>query len=108
VSANPTGPIHVGGTRWAAVGDALGRLLAASGAEVTREYYVNDAGAQIDRFAASQLAAAKGEPIPDDGYAGAYVAEVAARVLWTHPGLPSESPDVVLETFRTAGVEQML
>ncbi len=108
VSANPTGPIHVGGTRWAAVGDALGRLLSASGAEVTNEYYVNDAGAQIDWFAASQLAVAKGEPIPEHGYAGSYVAEVAARVLWANPGLPSESSEVVLETFRTAGIAQML
>ncbi len=108
VSANPTGPIHVGGTRWAAVGDALGRLLTASGAEVTREYYVNDAGAQIDRFAESQLAVAKGEPIPENGYAGGYIAEVAARVLWTHPDLPNEPADAVLDTFRSAGVEQML
>ena len=108
VSANPTGPIHVGGTRWAAVGDALRRLLVASGAEVTSEYYVNDAGAQIDWFAASQLAVAKGEPIPENGYAGAYVAEVAARVLWSHPGLPSESTEQALETFKLAGVEQML
>jgi arginyl-tRNA synthetase len=108
VSANPTGPIHVGGTRWAAVGDALGRLLTASGAEVTREYYVNDAGAQIDRFAASQLAVAKGEPTPENGYAGGYIAEVAARVLWSHPGLPDEPLETALETFRLAGVEQML
>jgi arginyl-tRNA synthetase len=108
VSANPTGPIHVGGTRWAAVGDAMARLLEASGAEVTREYYVNDAGAQINRFAASQLAAAKGLPAPADGYAGAYVAEVAARVLWTHPGLPTQPDDVVLATFAEAGVEQMV
>ncbi len=108
VSANPTGPIHVGGTRWAAVGDALGRLLTASGAEVTREYYVNDAGAQIDNFAASQLAVSKGEPIPENGYAGGYVAEVAARVLWTHPGLPNEPREVVLEAFRRSGVDQML
>ena len=108
VSANPTGPIHVGGTRWAAVGDALGRLLTASGAEVTREYYVNDAGAQIDRFAASQLAVAKGEPTPENGYAGGYIAEVAARVLWSHPGLPNEPLETALETFRLAGVEQML
>src|SRR6185437_2083572 len=85
VSANPTGPIHVGGTRWAAVGDAIARLLVASGAEVTREYYVNDAGAQIARFAASQLAAARGEPTPEGGYSGAYIAEVAARVLWANP-----------------------
>src|SRR5690606_18358395 len=62
VSANPTGPIHLGGTRWAAVGDALGRVLSAQGAEVTREYYFNDAGAQIDRFVSSLLAAAQGQP----------------------------------------------
>ncbi|HKN51997.1 MAG TPA: arginine--tRNA ligase, partial [Amycolatopsis sp.] len=65
VSANPTGPIHLGGTRWAAVGDALGRILAAEGADVTREYYFNDAGAQIDRFVRSLIAAAKGEPAPE-------------------------------------------
>ena len=69
VSANPTGPIHIGGTRWAAVGDALGRLLATQGADVVREYYFNDHGAQIDRFANSLIAAAKGEPVPADGYA---------------------------------------
>ncbi len=108
VSANPTGPIHVGGTRWAAVGDAIARLLVASGAEVTREYYVNDAGAQISRFAASQLAAARGEPTPEGGYAGAYVAEVAARVLWSNPGLPTEPAETVLATFARAGVSFML
>ncbi len=75
---------------------------------MTREYYVNDAGAQIDRFAASQLAAAKGEPIPEGGYAGAYIAEVAARVLWSNPGLPNEAPEAVLETFARAGVDIML
>ncbi|HEY5436369.1 MAG TPA: arginine--tRNA ligase, partial [Candidatus Limnocylindrales bacterium] len=73
VSANPTGPIHLGGTRWAAVGDALARILAFCGADVTREYYFNDHGAQIDRFARSLLAAAKGDPAPEDGYAGAYI-----------------------------------
>ncbi len=108
VSANPTGPIHVGGTRWAAVGDAMARLLEASGAEVTREYYVNDAGAQITRFAASQLATAKGEPVPEDGYAGAYIAEVAARVLWSHPDLPNRPYEEVIETFASAGVAQMI
>ena len=70
VSANPTGPIHIGGTRWAAVGDALGRLLSTQGAEVVREYYFNDHGTQIDRFTNSLIAAAKGEPTPEDGYAG--------------------------------------
>jgi arginyl-tRNA synthetase len=108
VSANPTGPIHVGGVRWAAVGDALGRLLEASGAQVTREYYVNDAGVQIDRFAASVLAAAKGEPVPDDGYAGAYVPAVAARALWRNPGLPAEDEEKVLEVLRAEGVALML
>src|SRR5699024_11651495 len=73
VSANPTGPIHLGGTRWAAVGDALGRVLEASGAEVTREYYFNDHGAQIDRFSRSLAAAARGLDTPEDGYAGAYI-----------------------------------
>ena len=61
VSANPTGPVHIGGVRWAAVGDALARLLEATGADVTREYYFNDAGAQIDLFAATLYAAARGE-----------------------------------------------
>ena len=86
VSANPTGPIHLGGTRWAAVGDALGRVLSAEGAAVTREYYFNDHGAQIDRFARSLVAAALGEPTPEDGYAGAYIGEIAAQVLDAAPG----------------------
>ena len=68
VSANPTGPIHLGGTRWAAVGDALARVFEAQGAQVTREYYFNDHGAQIDRFARSLLAAARGLAAPEDGY----------------------------------------
>ena len=108
VSANPTGPIHIGGVRWAAVGDALGRLLEASGAQVTREYYVNDAGVQIDKFALSLLAAAKGEAVPEDGYAGAYVPGVAARALWRNPGLPAEDEGKVLEVLRTEGVALML
>ncbi len=86
----------------------IARLLVASGAEVTREYYVNDAGTQISRFAASQLAAARGEPTPESGYAGAYVAEVAARVLWAHPGLPNEPLETALETFASAGVQFMI
>ena len=81
VSANPTGPVHIGSVRWAAVGDALGRLLTASGADVTREYYFNDAGSQIDRFARSLQAAATGQPIPEDGYAGAYIDDIAAQVV---------------------------
>jgi arginyl-tRNA synthetase len=108
VSANPTGPIHVGGVRWAAVGDALARLLQASGAEVAREYYVNDAGLQIDRFAESLLAVAKGQPVPEDGYAGAYVPAVAARVLWRNAGLPAEDEAKVLEVLRTEGTALMV
>ena len=86
VSANPTGPIHLGGTRWAAVGDSLGRVLEASGAKVTREYYFNDHGGQIDRFARSLVAAAKGEPTPEDGYGGDYIGEIARGVVDKHPG----------------------
>ncbi|KWX68370.1 arginine--tRNA ligase [Mycobacterium sp. NAZ190054] len=107
VSANPTGPIHIGGTRWAAVGDALGRLLSTQGAEVVREYYFNDHGAQIDRFTNSLIAAAKGEPTPEDGYAGTYIADIAAQVLAKEPqalGLPDTE---MRETFRSIGVNLM-
>ncbi|MEF3122160.1 arginine--tRNA ligase [Kocuria flava] len=105
VSANPTGPVHLGGTRWAAVGDSLARVLEAQGASVVREYYFNDAGAQIDRFARSLLARAKGEPAPEDGYGGEYVTEIAERVVAENPGiLDSGDPQ---EAFRAAGVELM-
>jgi arginyl-tRNA synthetase len=105
VSANPTGPIHLGGARWAAVGDALGRVLSARGADVTREYYFNDAGAQIDRFVRSLIAAAKGEPAPEDGYAGAYITDIAAEVLKQEPSALSaeDGPEV----FRRIGVGLM-
>ncbi|MEU7531613.1 arginine--tRNA ligase [Saccharothrix sp. NPDC042600] len=105
VSANPTGPIHLGGTRWAAVGDALGRILAANGGDVTREYYFNDAGAQIDRFVRSLIAAAKGEPAPEDGYAGGYISDIAAEVLKREPtALTAEDSH---EVFRRVGVNLM-
>jgi arginyl-tRNA synthetase len=107
VSANPTGPIHIGGTRWAAVGDALGRILQADGAEVAREYYFNDHGAQIDRFARSLLAAAHGEPAPDDGYGGDYIGEIAATITAAHPGLLGLPRDEAQEAFRGEGVELM-
>ena len=81
VSANPTGPIHIGGTRWAAVGDSMARVLEANGAKVVREYYFNDHGTQIDRFAKSLVAAAHGEPTPEDGYKGTYINEIAQRVI---------------------------
>ena len=87
VSANPTGPLHIGHTRWAALGDAIARVLAASGATVAREYYINDAGVQMERFAHSVLAAAKGEPTPEGGYAGSYIGDLATRVLAARPDL---------------------
>ncbi|WP_276907612.1 arginine--tRNA ligase [Corynebacterium riegelii] len=107
VSANPTGPIHLGGTRWAAVGDSLGRVLEAAGAEVTREYYFNDHGGQIDRFARSLVAAAKNEPTPEDGYGGAYIQEIAAAIMAKQPEALSGSDAQVQELFRAEGVEMM-
>jgi arginyl-tRNA synthetase len=77
VSANPTGPMHVGHARNAAYGDALARLLAFHGHEVEREFYVNDAGSQTLKLGASVRAAARGEPMPEDGYHGGYVRELA-------------------------------
>lgn len=107
VSANPTGPIHLGGTRWAAVGDSLGRVLEASGAAVTREYYFNDHGEQIDRFARSLVAAAKGEPTPEDGYGGDYIKDIAAEVLKRRPDALDQEPAQAQETFRELGVAMM-
>ena len=107
VSANPTGPIHIGGTRWAAVGDALGRLLTTQGADVVREYYFNDHGAQIDRFANSLIAAAKGEAAPADGYAGTYITDIAAQVLQKAPDALSLPEPEMRETFREIGVDLM-
>jgi len=109
VSANPTGPIHIGGTRWAAVGDSLARIFTAEGAIVTREYYFNDHGAQIDRFARSLLASYLGEPAPEDGYGGEYISDIAARVIADYPGDLSTVPTraEVQEVFRSTGVELM-
>jgi arginyl-tRNA synthetase len=104
VSANPTGPLHIGGVRWAAVGDALARILISQGAKVEREYYFNDHGTQIDRFAASLYAAARGEDTPEDGYAGVYIAEIAAEVVKLAGG---NAMEVSLEDFRRLGVEIM-
>ncbi|HEX8629137.1 MAG TPA: arginine--tRNA ligase, partial [Catenuloplanes sp.] len=107
VSANPTGPVHIGGVRWAAVGDALSRLLRAAGATVGTEYYFNDAGSQIDRFARSLYAAAKGEPAPEDGYGGAYIAEIATAVLAEAPDALKLDEAGALEVFRVEGVKLM-
>ena len=105
VSANPTGPIHIGGTRWAAVGDALGRLLSTQGARVVREYYFNDHGAQIDRFTNSLIAAANGQPAPEDGYAGAYISDIADQILAKAPDALSLTGEEQRETFRSIGVD---
>jgi arginyl-tRNA synthetase len=107
VSANPTGPIHIGGVRWAAVGDSLARIFAAVGADVTREYYFNDHGAQIDRFSASLYATATGRAAPDDGYVGAYIDEIAAQVIAGHPGVLDLPEPEAVEVFRHDGVELM-
>lgn len=107
VSANPTGPIHLGGTRWAAVGDSLGRILAARGAAVTREYYFNDHGTQIDRFARSLVASAKNEPAPEDGYGGEYISDIANQIMEATPDWADHDDATVQEIFRSQGVELM-
>lgn len=108
VSANPTGPIHMGGTRWAALGDSLARVLQAQGAEVCREYYFNDHGAQIDRFARSLLARARGLDAPEDGYGGAYIQDIADKVLAGTADDILAMPDAeAQEKFREYGVELM-
>ena len=108
ISANPTGPLHLGHTRWAAVGDALARVLAKAGAVVTREFYVNDRGAQMDKFGASLKAAAHGQPIPEDGYHGEYINDLAAQIVADIPSimmLPDAEQSVA---FREAGYERQL
>ena len=107
VSANPTGPLHIGGVRWAAVGDALGRIFTMTGAEVSREYYFNDHGAQIDRFARSLFASAKGEPAPEDGYGGDYIHEIASAVVADRPEVLTMSDADAQEVFRAVGVDMM-
>ncbi|MBI9116147.1 arginine--tRNA ligase [Sanguibacter suaedae] len=112
VSANPTGPIHIGGVRWAAVGDSLARVLEAAGAEVTREYYFNDHGAQIDRFAGSLLARARGQEPPEGGYGGQYVQDIADAVIADAAAAgdpdPLTLPDAeAQEVFRARGVDRM-
>ncbi|ARC57206.1 Arginine--tRNA ligase [Frondihabitans sp. 762G35] len=108
VSANPTGPIHLGGVRWAAVGDSLARVFEAVGGLVTREYYFNDHGLQIDRFARSLVAAALSEPTPEDGYGGLYIQEIAARVIETFDGDVTDLPRAeAQELFRSVGVDFM-
>ncbi len=115
VSANPTGPMHIGHTRWAALGDSIVRLLQASGANAVREYYINDAGAQMERFARSVLAAAKGEPTPEDGYPGEYITVLAERVVAARPDLlelpADEQTTVAMDLayeYQLAEIQQLL
>lgn len=108
VSANPTGPIHIGGVRWAAVGDSLARVLRASGADVTTEYYLNDAGVQISKFAKSLQASANGKPVPEDGYVGEYIADIAKAITEGVPGVLGLSEGEQLEVFRTEGLKLMV
>jgi arginyl-tRNA synthetase len=103
ISANPTGPLHLGHTRWAAVGDALGRVLGAAGAKVTREFYINDRGVQMDKFGASIRAAALGQPIPEDGYHGEYIADLAREVLAIDSSLLNLTEAESIAAFRDKG-----
>ncbi len=103
ISANPTGPLHLGHTRWAAVGDALASVLAAGGAHVTREFYINDRGTQMELFGASLRAAARGEARPEDGYQGDYINELAALILAQHPEYKELDEAKGIPAFREAG-----
>ncbi|MFB6725766.1 arginine--tRNA ligase [Kribbella sp. NPDC056345] len=108
ISANPTGPLHLGHTRWAAVGDALARVLTAAGAKVTREFYINDRGNQMDKFGESLKAAAHGEPIPEDGYHGEYIGELAQRIVAEVPAILELPVGEQSVAFREAGYERQL
>ena len=108
ISANPTGPLHLGHTRWAAVGDSLGRVLSAAGAKVIREFYINDRGNQMDLFGKSVEAAALGQPIPEDGYQGGYISDLANVVVRENPGIKELAEDTRHESFREAAYKVQL
>jgi arginyl-tRNA synthetase len=108
ISANPTGPLHLGHTRWAAVGDSLGRVLTAAGAKVIREFYINDRGNQMDLFGKSVEAAALGQPIPEDGYQGGYINDLADAVARENPGIKELAADTRHESFREAAYKVQL
>jgi arginyl-tRNA synthetase len=108
ISANPTGPLHLGHARWAVVGDALGRVLGAAGAEVSREFYINDRGVQMDKFGASIMAAAHGRPVPEGGYHGEYVVELAQRIVAEVPAITELPEDEQLAAFREEGYRRQL
>ena len=108
VSANPTGPIHLGHTRWAAVGDSLGRVLSAAGAEVVREFYINDRGNQMDLFGQSLRAAALGLPRPENGYHGEYIVDLAKQITSENPDFISMEESKSIIAFREAGYKLQL
>lgn len=108
ISANPTGPLHLGHTRWAAVGDALARVLAAAGATVSREFYINDRGVQMDKFGASVMAAAHGQPVPEDGYHGGYITDLAAAIVADRPDITAEPEEEQLIAFREEAYRRQL
>ncbi len=108
ISANPNGPLHLGHTRWAAVGDAIARVLETAGAEVAREFYINDRGVQMDRFGESLREAANGRPAPEDGYHGGYVTDLAAAIMAEHPEYLDLPDDEQLVVFREAGYARQL
>jgi arginyl-tRNA synthetase len=108
ISANPTGPLHLGHTRWAAVGDAIGRVLEAAGARVVREFYINDRGTQMERFAESLMAAAHGRPTPEDGYHGAYIADLAKAIVADDPAITELPEDEQRAAFTEAGYRRQL
>ena len=103
VSANPTGPLHLGHTRWAAVGDSLGRVLSAAGAEVSREFYINDRGNQMDLFGQSLFAAAQDKPIPENGYHGEYIGDLAKQIIKENPSFSKLTGDDAMAAFRDTG-----
>jgi arginyl-tRNA synthetase len=108
VSANPTGPIHLGHTRWAAVGDSLGRVLSAAGAQVSREFYINDRGNQMDLFGQSLRAAALGIDRPENGYHGEYIADLANAITKANPEITKLDDESALVAFREAGYKLQL
>ncbi len=108
VSANPTGPVHLGHTRWAAVGDALGRILSAAGADVTREHYINDAGVQMARFGESVRAAANNRPTPPDGYPGEYIQDIARKIVAENPDILNKTDEEQQIAFQQEGYTAML
>jgi arginyl-tRNA synthetase len=108
ISANPTGPLHLGHTRWAAVGDALARVLEAAGGKVAREFYINDRGVQMDKFGASVMASAKGQPVPEDGYHGAYIHDLAKQIVAEEPSILNLPESEQLAAFREAAYKLQL